>query len=144
QIKNLEKGLQYILINLNSAKIYVFINKSFTNNKNLSLQIRFVLAIGSETEENTGFTLSNNIIYASFIKYKKVTRVVLTSELYIIIAGVNILIFLVTTTNIITNKLGFPKLPTIVYTDSLFLYKYIIKLGIIKEKRLIIDIITIR
>ncbi|PVH69931.1 hypothetical protein DL98DRAFT_437984, partial [Cadophora sp. DSE1049] len=60
-----------------------------------------------------------------------------------IIAGVNILIFLATTTNIVTNKLGFPKLLIIVCTDSLFFYKYIIKLGIIKEKRLIIDIIAI-
>ncbi|PVH68997.1 hypothetical protein DL98DRAFT_439984, partial [Cadophora sp. DSE1049] len=110
----------YIFINLNSAKIYVFINKSFANNKNLSLQIGFVLAIGSETEKSTSFTFSNNIIYASFIKYKKVTRAVLVLELYIIIAGVDMLIFLATTANIITNKLGFPKLPTIVCTDSLF------------------------
>ncbi|PVH70737.1 hypothetical protein DL98DRAFT_436437, partial [Cadophora sp. DSE1049] len=90
------------------------------------------------------FTLFSNIIYTSFIKYKKVTRAVLASELYIIIARVNILIFLVTTTNIITNKLGFPRLSIVVCTDSLSLYECIIKLGIIKEKRLIIDIITIR
>ncbi|PVH80439.1 hypothetical protein DL98DRAFT_418331, partial [Cadophora sp. DSE1049] len=123
----------YILINFNLTKIYVFINKSFTNNKNLSLQIRFVLAIGSETEGSTGFTFFSNIIYTSFTKYKKVTRVVLASELYIIIAGVDILIFLITITNIITDKLGFPKLLTVVCTDSLFFYKCIIKLGIIKK-----------
>ncbi|PVH72591.1 hypothetical protein DL98DRAFT_432914, partial [Cadophora sp. DSE1049] len=122
----------------------VFINKSFTNNKNLSLQIRFVLAIRSETKKSTGFTFFNNIIYTSSTKYKKVTRVILASELYIIIARVNILIFLTTITNIITNKLSFLKLLIIIYTDSLSFYEYIIKLGIIKEKRLIIDIITIR
>ncbi|PVH68173.1 hypothetical protein DL98DRAFT_441815, partial [Cadophora sp. DSE1049] len=133
QIKNLEKGLQYILINFNLAKIYVFINKSFANNKNLNSQIKFVLAIGSETEKSTSFTLFSNIIYTSFIKYKRVTRAVLASELYTIIARVNILIFLATTTNIITNKLGFLKLITIICTDFLFFYKCIIKLGTTKK-----------
>ncbi|CAL3973533.1 unnamed protein product [Diplocarpon coronariae] len=41
-------------------------------------------------------------------------------------------------------KLSLPCLPTIVCTDSLSLYKCIIKLGTIKEKQLIIDIIAIR
>ncbi|PVH70612.1 hypothetical protein DL98DRAFT_553981 [Cadophora sp. DSE1049] len=110
-----------------SVVIYIFINRSFANNKDLSSQIRFVLVIGSETEGSTGFTLFSNIIYISSIK----------------LARVNILIFLVTTTNIVIDKLGFLRLPTVVYTDSLSLYKCIIKLGIIKEKRLIIDIILI-
>ena len=33
---------------------------------------------------------------------------------------------------------------TIIYTDSFSLYEYIVKLGTIREKRLIIDIIIIR
>ncbi|KAK6581552.1 hypothetical protein PZA11_006243 [Diplocarpon coronariae] len=41
-------------------------------------------------------------------------------------------------------KLSLPRLLTIIYTDSFSLYKCIIKLGIIKEKQLIIDIIAIR
>ncbi|CAL3971560.1 unnamed protein product [Diplocarpon coronariae] len=41
-------------------------------------------------------------------------------------------------------RLSLLRLPTIIYTDSLSLYKCIIKLGTIKEKRLIIDIIAIR
>ncbi|CAL3971085.1 unnamed protein product [Diplocarpon coronariae] len=41
-------------------------------------------------------------------------------------------------------KLSLPRLPTVVYTDSLSLYKCIIKLGTTKKKRLIIDIIAIR
>ncbi|CAL3971626.1 unnamed protein product [Diplocarpon coronariae] len=41
-------------------------------------------------------------------------------------------------------RLSLPCLLTIIYTDSLSLYKCIIKLGTIKEKRLIIDIIAIR
>ncbi|PVH79381.1 hypothetical protein DL98DRAFT_420532, partial [Cadophora sp. DSE1049] len=144
QINNLKKSLRYIFINLRLAKIYVFINGLFANNKNLSLQIGFVLAISTETKRNTEFTLSGNIIYTSFIKCKRVTRVILASELYIIIAGIDMLIALGSTINIITNKLGLARLPTIIYTNSLSFYKCIVKLGTIKEKRLIINIITIR
>ncbi|PVH70663.1 hypothetical protein DL98DRAFT_553943 [Cadophora sp. DSE1049] len=120
--KNLERGLRYILIDFNLAKIYVFVNKSFANNKNLSLQIGFVLVIGSKTEGSTGFTFSNNIIYASFIKCKRVTRAVLASELQ-------------------------ARLSKVFYYSLhrfFFFYKYIIKLGTTKEKCLIIDIIVIR
>ena len=35
-------------------------------------------------------------------------------------------------------------IPTVIYTDSFSLYEYIVKLGTIREKRLIIDIIAIR
>ncbi|PVH67319.1 hypothetical protein DL98DRAFT_600668, partial [Cadophora sp. DSE1049] len=144
QIENLERGLRYIPVDLNSAKIYVFVDGSFANNKDLSSQIGFVLAIGSETEGSTGFTLSSNIIHASSTKCKRVTRAVLASELYAMVAGVDMLISLATTANMVTDKLGFPRLPTVVCTDSLSLYECIIKLGTTKEKRLMIDIIAIR
>ena len=68
----------------------------------------------------------------------------LALELYTIVAGINILISLSTTINIITNKLSIPRLFTVVYTDSLSLYKCIVKLGTTKEKRLIINIMAIR
>jgi hypothetical protein len=44
----------------------------------------------------------------------------------------------------ITKQLELLAIPTIVYTDSFLLYKCLIKLGITKEKRLIINIIVIR
>jgi hypothetical protein len=90
------------------------------------------------------FVLHGNIVYTSSTKYKKVTRAVLASELYAIVVRVDILISIATTVNIVTAKLGLSSLPTIIYTDSLSLYEYIIKLGTTKEKRLIIDIIAIR
>ena len=88
--------------------------------------------------------MAGNIVYTSSTKYKRVTRVVLALELYAIVAGINILISLSTTINIVTNKLGILRLPTVVCTDSLSLYKCIVKLGTTKEKRLIIDIMAIR
>ncbi|KAK6579501.1 hypothetical protein PZA11_008037 [Diplocarpon coronariae] len=53
------------------------------------------------------------------------------------------LVSIAITIDMIIAKLSLPRLLTIIYTDSLSLYKYIIKLGIIKEKQLIIDIIAI-
>ena len=67
----------------------------------------------------------------------------LALELYAIVAKVDILIALLSTINIITNKFGIKQLPTIIYTDSLSLYECIVKLGITKEKRLIINIMSI-
>jgi len=67
----------------------------------------------------------------------------LTLELYIIIVEIDILIALSSIINMITNKLKIKQLLIIIYTNFLSLYKYIIKLSIIKKKRLIINIISI-
>ena len=136
--------MRYILINLRFTKVYVFINGSFINNKNLSSQISFVLVIGTETEKSAKFIIISNIVYISFIKCKKVTRAVLVLKLYTIITSINILISVSIIINIIINKLSIPHFLIIIYTDSLFFYEYIIKLNITKKKRLIIDIIIIR
>jgi hypothetical protein len=44
----------------------------------------------------------------------------------------------------IMKQLRFFTIPIIVYTDFYSLYECLVKLGIIKEKRLIIDIMAIR
>ncbi|CAL3971706.1 unnamed protein product [Diplocarpon coronariae] len=54
------------------------------------------------------------------------------------------LVSIAITIDIVIAKLSLPRLLTIIYIDSLSLYKYIVKLGIIKEKRLVINIIAIR
>ena len=48
-----------------------------------------------------------------------------------------------TTLKIIIDRLKLPIIPTIVYTNLYSLYKYLIKLSTIKEKRLIINIIVL-
>jgi hypothetical protein len=48
------------------------------------------------------------------------------------------------TLTIIIKQLRLPIILIIVYTDSYSLYECLVKLGTIKEKRLIIDIIAIR
>jgi hypothetical protein len=48
------------------------------------------------------------------------------------------------TLTIIMKQLEFPTILIIVYTDSYSLYECLVKLGITKKKRLIIDIMVIR
>jgi hypothetical protein len=59
------------------------------------------------------------------------------------VSGVNIAIAIRTTLKIIIDRLELPIIPIIVYTNLYSLYKYLVKLGTIKEKRLIIDIIAL-
>jgi hypothetical protein len=40
-MKNIDRGLVYVKLELPSAKLYVFVDGSFANNKDLSSQIGF-------------------------------------------------------------------------------------------------------
>jgi hypothetical protein len=64
-------------------------------------------------------------------------------EIYRMVGGVNIAIAIGTTLKIITDRLELPVIPIIVCTDLYSLYKCLVKLSTIKEKRLIIDIIVL-
>jgi hypothetical protein len=68
----------------------------------------------------------------------------LASEIYDIVRSVNITITINTTIKIITKQLGFSQTLIVVCTDLYLLYKCLVKLGITQEKRLIINIITLR
>jgi hypothetical protein len=59
------------------------------------------------------------------------------------VSGVDIVIAIGTTLKIITDRLKLPVIPIIVCTDLYSLYKYLVKLSTIKEKRLIIDIMVL-
>jgi hypothetical protein len=94
-------------------------------------------------EENS-FNLQSNLIYYSSTKSKRVTKSMLALEIYRIVKGVDILITINITIKMITKQLGFLLTLIIIYTDFYSLYKCLVKLGTIKEKRLMIDIIAIR
>jgi len=59
------------------------------------------------------------------------------------VSGVNMAIIIGTTLKIITDRLKLPVIPIIIYTDLFSLYKYLVKLSTIKEKRLIINIMAL-
>ena len=59
------------------------------------------------------------------------------------VGRVNIAIAIGITLKIITDQLELLIIPIIIYTDLYSLYKYLVKLSTIKEKRLIINIIVL-
>jgi hypothetical protein len=81
-----------------------------------------------------------NILYWSFIKCKRVIKSVLTFELYGIVHGFNIKALII----FIIDKALRIELLLVICMDSKSLYECLIKLNIIQEKRLIIDVIYLR
>lgn len=141
---NLGRGLRYVLMDLQLVKVYVFVDGSFANNKDLSSQIEFMLIIGIKSKRIAEFILIGNIIYTNLTKCKRIIRIILALELYVMVIKINILITFLSIINMIIDKLGIKQLLIIIYIDSLLLYECIVKFGITKEKRLIIDIMLIR
>ncbi|KAF1972603.1 hypothetical protein BU23DRAFT_580735 [Bimuria novae-zelandiae CBS 107.79] len=108
KIENLNRGLRYIPITLINAKLIVFVDSSFANNKDLSSQLGFILMlINKSIDSNNTFIIYSNIIHYSLIKYKRVTRSVLASKIYSIVNGL-------------------PAVPLVICTDSYSLYECLI------------------
>jgi hypothetical protein len=144
QINHLDRGLLYVSIDLPTAKLFVFVDGSFANNKDFSSQLGYEIIIANESTGENDFTIYGNLIHWSSTKSKRVTRSVLASEIYGMVSGVDMAIAIGTTLKMITDRLELPAIPTIVCTDSYSLYECLVKLGTTKEKRLMIDIMALR
>ncbi|PVH67517.1 hypothetical protein DL98DRAFT_443411, partial [Cadophora sp. DSE1049] len=77
--------------------LFVFVNKLFINNKDLSFQLGYVMILRNETlgsllYRDNSFTLKRNLLYIFNIKSKRVIRSVLILKIYNIINSVNIAI----------------------------------------------------
>ena len=72
-----------MLLDLNSLSLLIFIDASFANNKDLLLQIGFVLVF-------IDYNQDVNILHWSLIKCKQITYNVLASKLYILAYGFDI------------------------------------------------------
>jgi hypothetical protein len=101
------------------------------------------MLVNKSTNVDNTFTICGNVIYYSSTKRKRVTQSVLALEIYGIVNSFNISIAIVTTLQIITERLRLPAIPLVICTDLYSLYKCLIKLRTTKEKRLIINIITL-
>ncbi|KAK2002139.1 hypothetical protein LX36DRAFT_652632, partial [Colletotrichum falcatum] len=135
-MKNLKRGLRFLPLNLETVKLFVFVDGSFANNADLTSQLGFIVILANEE--------SNNHITTGSTKCKRVTRSVLASEIYAMVAGVDIAYAIRTTLALITERLAIPSIPTVICTDSYSLYECLVKLGTTKEKRLMIDIMALR
>ena len=144
QLENLDRGLKYIQLNLATAKLFVFVDGSFANNKDYSSQIGYELIIANEVVQENEFEIRGNLFHWSSTKSKRVTRSVLASEIYGMVGGVDMAYAVATTLQKITEQLNLPTIPMVVCTDSYSLYECLVKLGSTKEKRLMIDIMALR
>ncbi|RFU29713.1 hypothetical protein B7463_g6637, partial [Scytalidium lignicola] len=133
QIENVVRGLRFVKLDKNTLQLLVFTDASFANNKDLSSQIGYVLAL-ADGEGNA------NILHWSSIKCKRVTWSVLTSELYGMAHGFDMGASIKST----IDKALKISLPLVLCTDSKSLYDCLVKLGTTQEKRLMIDVMCLR
>jgi hypothetical protein len=104
----------------------------------------YVIVLGNERATEESFEFTGNIIHWSSVKCKRITKSVLTSEVYAIAEGVNMAVAIGIIIDRIVIKLGALLVSIVVCTNFLFFYECFIKLGTTKEKRFIIDIMAIR
>ena len=132
-MENPQRGLKFVKLDLKTLQLLVFTDASFANNKDLSSQIGYVIALADTTN-------SANIVHWSSIKCKRVTRSVLASELYGMVHGFDISIAIKST----IDKALMVNVPLVLCTDSKSLYDCLVRLGTTQEKRLMIDVMCLR
>jgi hypothetical protein len=59
----MDRGIKYIALDLPTAKLFVFVDGSFANNKDFSSQIGYEIILANETTHNEEFELSRNLIH---------------------------------------------------------------------------------
>ncbi|KAH0420027.1 hypothetical protein CcaCcLH18_14205 [Colletotrichum camelliae] len=73
-----------------TAKLFVFVDGLFANDANLTSQLGFAIILASYVPSGENeFTINGNNVHFSSKKSKRVTRSVLASEIYGMVAGVD-------------------------------------------------------
>jgi hypothetical protein len=98
----------------------------------------------NKVDKEDSFEIYGNLIDWRSVKSKRVTRLVLASEVYGMLVGVNITYIIGSTLNMVIKQLDLSTILIVVCTNSYSLYECLVKLGTTKEKRLMIDIMAIR
>ena len=60
-------------ISLPTAKLFVFVDGLFVNNKDFSSQLGYKIIIANKSTGENDFTIYSNLIYQSLTKSKRVT-----------------------------------------------------------------------
>ena len=144
QIDNPQRGLNFVPVDLSKAKLMVFTDGSFANNRDLSSQIGYVIMLVNENVHKDSFDIRGNLLHYSSTKCKRVTRSVLASEIYGMVSGFDLGLALVTTLKLVPRELQLKPIPPVICTDSFCLYECLTKLGTTNEKRLMIDVMALR
>jgi hypothetical protein len=62
-MNHIDRGLLYMPIDLATAKLFVFVDRSFANNKDFSSQLGYKIIIANEFTGENDFTIHGNLIY---------------------------------------------------------------------------------
>jgi hypothetical protein len=112
QIEHQSRGLTYVPLESATARLFVFVDGSFANNRDLTSQLGFAIILANEDataiHERNEFSIRGNLIHYSSTKSKRVTRSVLASEIYGMVAGVDMAYAIATTLRLVTKQLGLP------------------------------------
>lgn len=133
QMNNPTRGLKYVTLDKESTQLLVFTDSFFANNIDTSSQIGFIIVLVDKNKKA-------NLIHWSSIKCKRITRSVLAAELYGIVHGFDIGVAIKLTLDMILST----TVPLILCTDSKSLYECLVKLGTTQEKRLTVDLMSLR
>ncbi len=132
QIINQIKDLRYVKLNQLFLRLVIFTDSFFANNRDSSSQIDYVICLADSTHAN--------VLHWSSVKCKRVTRSVLATELFAMIHDFDVDPVLKAT---LTKMLDVAIL-LILATDSKSLYDCLVRLRTTIEKRLMIDVMTLR
>jgi hypothetical protein len=132
QIIHQIRNLRYVKLDQSFLQLIIFINFFFANNRDSFLQIEYVICLIDSTHAN--------ILHWFSIKCKRITRSVLTAELFAMIYDFDVDSVLKAT---LTKMLRiFTSLILII--DLKFLYDCLIRLEITVEKRLMMNVMIRR
>jgi hypothetical protein len=133
QIINQIRNLRYVKLNQSFLQLVVFIDFSFANNRDFSSQIDYVICLFDSINKT-------NIVHWFSVKCKRVIRSVLTVELFAMIHDFDVDSVLKT----IFTKMLNAVISLILAANSKSLYDCLVRLRTTIEKRLIIDVMTLR
>lgn len=85
QLDNKLQVLYFKTIDLLTAKLFIFVDRIFANNKDQSFQIDYVITLRNEYSyiDTNEFTIEENLIHWSLTKCRRVTQSVLASWIYV-------------------------------------------------------------
>jgi Reverse transcriptase (RNA-dependent DNA polymerase) len=132
QQEHTDRGLTFVPLDLTKVRLIVYSDAAFANNADLTSQIGYVITLDDGA--------SANIIHWSSTKCKRVTRSVLAAELYGMVNGFDISAALKETLGLALKR----PVSLVICTDSKSLFDCLVKLGTTAEKRLMIDIMSLR
>lgn len=134
QMKNLNRDLQFIQLNISILKIIIFIDNFFANNYDLFSQIDYVIIL-------TNASNRENIIHWSFTKCKWIIRSALAFELYAMTHDFDAAAVI---KSIVEKILHILLLSLIACINSKFLYDCLIRLDSTQKIRFVIDVMCFR